>query len=56
LRGNRYVISNNTIETPPNDPGINDAILQGIIPKLPANVITIEEALTALNRSGPAVY
>lgn len=37
-------------------PEVNDAILQGVIPKLPANVITIEEALAALSRSGPAVY
>ncbi|CAK4030433.1 Hypothetical predicted protein [Lecanosticta acicola] len=52
----RYVIANNTIETPPDTPGINEAILEGIIPKLPANVITIEQAMAALERSGPAVY
>lgn len=51
-----YVISNNTIETPPNVPGIDEAILEGIIPKLPANVITVEQAIAALGRSGPAVY
>lgn len=51
-----YVIANNTIETPSNVPGINAAILEGIIPKLPANVITIEQAEAALKRSGPAVY
>lgn len=52
----RYVISNNTIETPSDVPGINAAILEGIIPKLPANVITIEQAIAALGRSGPAIY
>ncbi|OQO09582.1 hypothetical protein B0A48_04984 [Cryoendolithus antarcticus] len=51
-----YVIANNTIETPPDTPGINAAILEGVLPKLPANVITIEQALGALKRSGPAVY
>ncbi|KAK5008238.1 hypothetical protein LTR28_004254 [Elasticomyces elasticus] len=53
---NVYVIANNTIETPSDAPGINAAILQGILPKLPASVITIEQALAALNRSGPAIY
>ena len=52
----RYVIANNTIETPPNTPDIYASILEGIIPKLPANVITIEQALAALSRSGPAIY
>jgi hypothetical protein len=51
-----YIISNNTIETPPDTPGINVAILEGVIPKLPANVITIEQAIEALGNSGPAVY
>ncbi|KAH9908314.1 Isochorismatase-like protein [Xylariomycetidae sp. FL2044] len=51
-----YVIANNTIEPPPKGPEINTAILEGIIPKLPADVITIEQALAALNRSGPAIY
>ncbi|TKA63400.1 hypothetical protein B0A49_08586, partial [Cryomyces minteri] len=51
-----YVIANNTIETPSDAPGINAAILEGVIPKLPASVITIEQAMAALNRSGPAVY
>jgi len=53
---NVYVIANNTIETPSDAPGINAAILEGVIPKLPANVITIEQALAALNNSGPAIY
>ena len=35
---------------------IDTAILEGILPNLPANVITIEQALAALGRSGPAVY
>ncbi|KXT12213.1 hypothetical protein AC579_3446 [Pseudocercospora musae] len=52
-----YVIANNTIETPPDVGGnINTAILEGVIPKLPADVITLEQALGALKRSGPAVY
>jgi nicotinamidase-related amidase len=56
LNYNVYVISNNTIESAPDTPGIEAAILEGIIPKLPANVITIEQALSALSRSGPAIY
>ena len=52
----RYVISNNTIETPPDTPGINAAILEGVIPKLPAQVVSVEQAIEALGRSGPAVY
>lgn len=51
-----YVISNNTIETPPDTPGINAAILEGVIPKLPAQVISVEQAIEALGRSGPAIY
>lgn len=51
-----YVIANNTIESAPNDPDINTNILEGILPKLPVNVITIEQALAALDRSGPAIY
>ena len=54
--GCRYVIANNTIETPPSGTEVNTAILEGIIPKLPADVITLEQALGALKRSGPAVY
>lgn len=58
---NVYVISNTTIETPsPLGPqvaaGVDEAIKQGIIPILPANVITVEQAIAALQRSGPAVY
>lgn len=52
----RYVIANNTIETPPSGPDVNTAILEGVLPKLPADVITLEQALAALKRSGPAVY
>ncbi|KAK3117010.1 hypothetical protein LTR53_002031 [Teratosphaeriaceae sp. CCFEE 6253] len=51
-----YVIANNTIESPPNTPDINTNILEGILPKLPVNVITLEQALVALNNSGPAIY
>jgi hypothetical protein len=52
----RYVIANNTIEIPPNAPDLNTNILEGILPKIPVNVITIEQAVAALGRSGPAVY
>ncbi|KXS98778.1 hypothetical protein AC578_9061 [Pseudocercospora eumusae] len=52
-----YIIANNTIETPLDVGGnINMAILEGVIPVLPADVITLEQALGALKRSGPAVY
>ena len=52
----RYVIANNTIESAPDTPAINYNILAGILPKVPINVITIEQALAALNHSGPAIY
>lgn len=51
-----YVVSDAVIESPPDTPGINAAILQGIIPKFPADVINVEQAVAALGRSGPAVY
>lgn len=51
-----FVIANNTIETPPDVPGVNAAILEGVIPKLPAQVITLEQAIAALANSGPASY
>jgi hypothetical protein len=51
------VIANNTIESAPDvNSNINTAILAGIIPKLPANVITIEQAIEGLKHSSPAVY
>jgi len=50
------VIANNTIESPSDSPGIYASILNGIVPKLTANVITIEQAIAALNQSGPAAY
>ncbi|KAJ5093803.1 cysteine hydrolase family protein [Penicillium angulare] len=53
---NVYVIANNTLETGSDATKINDAILQGILPKLPANVITIEQAIDALSRSGASYY
>jgi hypothetical protein len=56
LTCDRYVIANNTIESPPDDLNINYNILQGILPKLPVNVITIEQAVDALSRSGSAIY
>lgn len=52
----RYIIANNTIESEPNTPDINYNLLAGALPKLPVNVITIEQALVALGNSGPAVY
>lgn len=48
----RYVIANNTIETSSHAQEVNDAILRGILPKMPVDVITIEQAIKALNRSG----
>lgn len=48
------MISNNTIEA--NDDATAKAILEGILPKMPVEVITIEQAKAALARSGPAVY
>lgn len=53
---NVYVIVDNTIESPPNAPRIDRAIKEGILPKLPVNVITLSQALAALKRSGPAIY
>jgi len=51
-----YIIADNVIETGP-DMGINQAILEGILPKMPvAGVISLEQAIAALGRSGPAVY
>lgn len=46
-----FVISNNTIESPPDTPGIDAAILEGVIPKLPAGVITLEQAMAAIGAS-----
>lgn len=45
---NSFVISNNTIE--PEAPKTGAVILEDIIPKLPAQVITIEQALEALEK------
>jgi len=56
LNYNIFVISNNTIESASDVPGIDAAIKEGILPKLPANVITVEQAIAALGRSGPAVF
>lgn len=50
------MIANNTIEPSPNKPDINGNILNGIFPKVPIDVITVEQAIAALNQSGPAVY
>lgn len=50
----RYVISDNTID--PNATAIKDAILTQIMPKLPVSVITLDQAIKALENSGPAVY
>lgn len=54
LNYNVYVISGNVIESPPDD-GISEGIFNAIS-KLPANVITLDQAVAALGRSGPAVY
>lgn len=50
-----YLIDETSIETPPDTLGIDKAIKQGIIPKLPADVITLKQAKDALKRSGPAI-
>jgi hypothetical protein len=42
----RFVISDNTIE--PERPMTQAAILQDIIPKMPARVITLDQAIAAL--------
>lgn len=48
-----YVIGDNVLETPgDNAPAIDAAIKTGVIPKLPANVITLKQALAALQKSG----
>lgn len=49
---NVYVISNNTIESAPNTANIDEAIKAGILPKLPVNVINIDQAKAALALSG----
>ena len=54
-----YLIMNNTIELPQPYGGgqvANTALLQTIYPVIPINVITIEQAMAALKRSGPAVW
>lgn len=62
LNYNVFVISNNTIESTSDLPGVSSALAidtavkQGMIPKLPANVITVEQAIAALERSGPAIF
>ncbi|KAJ5913988.1 cysteine hydrolase family protein [Penicillium tannophilum] len=53
---NVYIIANNTIETGSDAAITNDAILQGILPKMPFNVITVEQAIDALPRSKAAIY
>ncbi len=39
-----YVISDNVIESAPNTNNINQAILSGILPKISARVITLDQA------------
>jgi len=53
---NIFVIGENVIETPPNGLEVDKAIKTGALPKLPANVITLDQAIAALGRSGPVVY
>ncbi|KAJ5785229.1 cysteine hydrolase family protein [Penicillium pulvis] len=56
LHFNVYVIANNTIETGSDAAIINDAILQEILPKMPLDVITVEQAIDALLRSKATYY
>jgi hypothetical protein len=51
-RGPSYVISGLL----PDTPGINAAVLECVFPKLPAQVIVIEQAIAALGKSGRVVY
>ncbi|KAJ5226126.1 cysteine hydrolase family protein [Penicillium chermesinum] len=51
-----YVIANNTIETGDDATAINNVILRGILPKMPLDVITIEQAIDALSRSEATYY
>lgn len=52
-----YVIIENSIETAPDaGSAIDKAIKEGVIPKLPADVITLEQAMAALKRSKGNVY
>ncbi|KAJ5716233.1 cysteine hydrolase family protein [Penicillium malachiteum] len=53
---NVYVIANNTIETGTDATSINNVILQSILPKMPLNVITVEQAIDALSRSNATYY
>lgn len=55
LNYNVYVIADNVIETPPSGDLVNEGVLTAIS-KLPANVITLDQAIAALGRSGPAIY
>jgi hypothetical protein len=49
-----YVISDNTIQ--PSSPTTKKTILEDILPRLPVTVIGLEEALEALENSGPAKW
>ncbi|KAL2788529.1 Isochorismatase-like protein [Aspergillus keveii] len=49
-----YVISDNTIQ--PSSPTTKKTILEDILPRLPVTVISLEEALEALENSGPAKW
>lgn len=55
LNYNVYVISDNVIETAP-DNGIHKTVLEYVLPKDQLNVISLQQALGALNRSGPAIF
>ena len=50
----RYVISNNTLETSSNAQTINDNILAGILPNMPVQVISLEQAIAGIKRSASA--
>ncbi|KAF2168671.1 hypothetical protein M409DRAFT_65543 [Zasmidium cellare ATCC 36951] len=55
---NVYVVLNNTFQAgaKTSNQEVNEVILTGILPLLPVKVITLEQAVDALGRSGPAKY
>ena len=52
------MITNTTIEYgSKGDASVaNEVMLGSLLPALPIQVITLEQAMAALNRSGPALY
>merc|ERR1712187_458013 len=51
---NIYIISNNSLETSSNAQRINDNILTAILPKIPVQIITLEQAIAGIKRSASA--